>query len=595
MPLLSPVLAKSGMGGTPARRDLFDTRSTLPSATMPSLDRLLLRLEREKANFSRGSASVVLRLLAQLGRHEFRDSAALIRFHDALLFLRAYPHSAVVLQQSERWLDLFAGRVDRLHQAGTDMSVFDPEQVSGIAGTTMQDTWNYDVVRWLARRFPRNVSIDCTDYDQESHLATTLPRFIPLLADDADVEADVPYQEWLRAASSARSPLLWLLERFERLPLSAREKAELYNSLGLTVQWELDNLRASRTRNWRPVRSVFYHQGPLIRRSEISLAAEMALRLPVRQLSRREGEAVMDLIREVMAVRYRELYGTTLGDPASVVEARPGRGTQIFLWGLPPERRLPLRAYLAGFTLKNGVPINYIEGISLFEWMEVGFNTFYAYRDGESAWHYAQALRLLSQLHRIRCISVYPYQLGQENEEAIASGAFWFYRKLGFRPGRPEVRRLLAREEQRLATRPGYRTPASTLRKLAAGHVFYELPEAKGGAWDGFRVRHLGFRVSRYVAREFGGDAEKMRQVTSAKLARALDMNEGGLSQPQRAALGNFAAVLALVPDFPRWSPDQKRKLAAIIRAKAGPDEARYIRLLQSHPRLRAAVLRLGA
>jgi len=268
---------------------------------------------------------------------------------------------------------------------------------------------------------------------------------------------------------------------------------------------------------------------------------------------------------------------------------------QIYLWGLPPERRLPLRAYLAGFTLKNGVPINYIEGISLFEWMEVGFNTFYAYRDGESGWHYAQALRLLSQLHQIRCISVYPYQLGDRNEEAIASGAFWFYRKLGFRPGRPEVCRLLEREEKKLAARAGYRTPASTLRKLAAGHVFYELPGAEAGAWDTFRTRNIGFRVSRYMVDRFDGDADKMREVTSAKLARALDMKAGGLSQPQRAALGNFAVVLALMPDFPNWPADERSKLAAIIRAKAGPDEARYIRLLQSHPRLRAAMLRLGS
>jgi hypothetical protein len=561
---------------------------------MPTLDRLLARLEQEKINFSPGNAAQILRLLAALGRRQFRDPQTLIRFHDALLFLRAYPHNAAVLRQAERLLDSFGKRVERLREAGADMSVFDPEQVSGIAGTTMQDTWNYDVVRWLAQRFPRSVSIDWTDYDQESRLATTLPRSIPLLADDADVEADVPFRKWLKSASGRRSELPWLLERFERLPISGREKAELYNSLGLAIKWELGNLRASRTRNWRPVRPVFYHQGPLLRRNEVSLAKELVSQLPVRRLSRREGERVMDLVREIMAVRYRELYGTTLGDPSSVVEARPGRGTQIYLWGLPPERRLPLRAYLAGFTLKNGVPINYIEGISLFEWMEVGFNTFYAYRDGESAWHYAQALWLLSQLHRIQCISVYPYQLGDQNEEAIASGAFWFYRKLGFRPGRPEIRRLLAREEERIAARPGYRTPAATLRKLAAGHVFYELPGAEVGAWDRFRVRNLGFRVNRYMAERFAGDAEAMRQATSTNLAHALGMNASRLSQPEHTALEDFAAVLALLPDFPNWPADERSRLAAIIRAKAGSDEARYVRLLQSHSRLRAAMLRLG-
>ena len=120
---------------------------------------------------------------------------------------------------------------------------------------------------------------------------------------------------------------------------------------------------------------------------------------------------------------------------------------------MPPDRRLPLRAYHAGLTVKNGVPINYIEGISLFEWMEVGFNTFYAFRDGETAWIYSKVLHLLHQLTRVTCFSVYPYQLGDGNEEAIKSGAFWFYRKLGFRPGNPELLAITRREEAKIASR----------------------------------------------------------------------------------------------------------------------------------------------
>ena len=138
-----------------------------------------------------------------------------------------------------------------------------------------------------------------------------------------------------------------------------------------------------------------------------------------------------------------------------VVEADVGRGVHIFLWGLPPDRRLPLRAYHAGLTVKNGVPINYIEGIWLFEWMEVGFNTFYAFRDGETAWIYSKVLHLLHQVAGITCFSVYPYQLGAENEEAIKSGAFWFYRKLGFRPGKPELLAMTEREEAKIAQHAG--------------------------------------------------------------------------------------------------------------------------------------------
>src|SRR5207237_4024982 len=104
----------------------------------------------------------------------------------------------------------------------------------------------------------------------------------------------------------------------------------------------------------------------------------------------------------------RELYGTTLGDPNSMVSVDVGRGVTMYLCNLPPERRLPLRAYAAGFTLKNGVPINYFEANALFEWVEVGFNTFYTFRDGETAWVYAQVLRCLCRMMGATCISVYP-------------------------------------------------------------------------------------------------------------------------------------------------------------------------------------------
>src|SRR5262249_4882554 len=202
----------------------------------------------------------------------------------------------------------------------------------------------------------------------------------------------------------------------------------------------------------------------------------------------------------------------TRGDPESVHEARVGRGVQIFLWGLPPGRRLPLRAYHAGFTLKNGVPINYIEGISLFEWMEVGFNTFYTYRDGETAWIYSKVLHFLHQLTGVTCISVYPYQLGHENEEAIQSGAFWFYRKLGFRPGRRDLLALTEKEEREMAKRAKHRTSPQILRRLAAGHVFYEFGSEAHGAWDSFSTRNIGFAVQRRMAEKFAGHVDAMLQ-----------------------------------------------------------------------------------
>jgi hypothetical protein len=559
-------------------------------------ERLLERLEQVKGRFGLPHAAQTERLLVIAARQRFGDPESLIRFHEVLLFLRAFPPSARVVRQAEALLFSFHQRVEALRGAGVDLSRLDPMEVSGIAGTVIEDCLNYDVSRWLLRRFRRRVDVAWDGYDKHTRLAGTLPRFLPLLDDDAYVEADVPYHTWLRSARGhGGRDLDWLLLRFQTLRLSEREQAELYDSLELNVRWDLGNLNASRTRNWRTVRRVFYHRAPFIRRNEVDLVKEMPVPLSVTRLSRREGERALDLMREVMTVRRRELWGTTHGDPSHVLRADVGRGLQILLWGLPPERRLPLRAYVAGFSLKNGVPINYIEAIGLCEWLEVGFNTFYTFRDGESAWNYAQALRLLHHVLGVTCVAVYPYQIGEHNEEAIESGAFWFYRKLGFRPGRPELLRMAEAEERRITATPGYRTPARTLRRLATGHMFLELPGSGRGCWDRFRARNIGFAVQRHMAAQWGGDAARMRAVSATAVSRALGVRADSWAGHARKALEDLAPVLALVPGLARWTNEEKRALVQVIRAKGGSTEAGYLRLMGRHKKLRDAILRMGS
>src|ERR1035437_4383335 len=442
----------------------------------PTLDALLTSLEAAKGRFGRGAAAETRVLLDQVSRRRFRDAKFLIRFHETLLFLRAFPQSQGLVPRIEKLLNTFHERIEKRRELGVDMSAFDDFDTSGIAGTTMQDTLNFEAARWLSRRIPYNVEMAWddyrADYEAERAMGSTWPRFIPLLGEDADVEANIPWRSWLDTARGHERELEWLIRRFEHLPVTNRERAELYDSLRLPLRWHLKNLKFSRTRNWTRPRQFYYHTEPLIVRSQVSLAHELAQPAPrLRKLSRREGENVMHTIREVMAVRYRELYGTTLGDPNSVVRATLDRGVVMYFWNLPAARRLPLRAYVAGFTLKNGVPINYIEAIGLCEWIEVGFNTFYTFRQGETAWIYAQGLRCLCAFTGAKTISVYPYQIGQNNDEALDSGACWFYRKLGFRSGNKDLEQLARREEQKVAANPKYRTPKKPMPRLADAHV----------------------------------------------------------------------------------------------------------------------------
>jgi hypothetical protein len=561
---------------------------------MPSLDKLLAQLDDSKCQFGNDTGARTQRLLTALAGRRFNDAETLARFHEALLFIRSHPQTEITFQAAEDLLSDFVQRVDQLRESGADLTPLDYIEYSGIAGTVISGTFSYDIARFLADRYPASVDAEWTAAEKPERLGATLPRFLPLLYEDSLVEANIPYVSWIDCATKKRHRLAWLIRRFEQLDISTREKAELYDSLGLRIRWELRDSKASRTRNMRRVNDIFYHREPLIRRSEVSLDNEFqAPALPLVKLSRSEGKAAQDMLRETTTVRYRELYGITHGDPSTVVRVDVGRGVEIFLWGLPPDRRLPIRAYHAGFTLKNGVPINYIEGITICERMEIGFNTFYTFRDGESAWVYSKVLRLLNQVTGVTCISIDPYQLGFNNDEAIDSGAFWFYRKLGFRPTQPKLARLMANEERRIASTPGYRTPARVLRRLSAGNVVYEAPGASRGDWDRFTIRNLGLAVQRRMANEFHGDSQKIRRASENEVSRSLGMGSAKREE-KPSAFGDLALVLALIPDLAEWSKQEKEEVIQIIRAKSGADESRYARLLQRHAKLRAALIRLG-
>ena len=327
----------------------------------PTAAVLLTRLESAKSGFGQGAAAEINRLLDQLSRHTFRDAASLLRFHEALLFFRAFPQSALIVRRTERLLNTFHMRVEKLRTLGIDMSAFDDFDTSGIAGTTMQDALNFEAARWLARHIPHNIEIAWDDYQEdyegERAIGNTWPRFIPLLEEDAAAEANIPWRRWLNAARGRQRDFEWLLRSFEKLPAAPRVRAELYDSLRLQLRWHLKNLKFSRTRNWSRPRQFFYHNDPLIERRDVSLAHELAQPAPkLVKLSRRVGQSAIDLSREVMAVRYRELYGTTLGDPSSVVRATLDRGVEMYLWSLPAERRLPLARLRRGIHRQKRRP-----------------------------------------------------------------------------------------------------------------------------------------------------------------------------------------------------------------------------------------------
>ncbi len=432
--------------------------------------RALDRLAELKGQFGREAAARAAALLQGFQRARLRDPHDLIRLHETVLFLRAYPQSPRVLRLADQILFSFGERI-------RDREAFEDPEISGIAGTSLSTNFSYEIARSLVARHGRSIEIDWENYAHADRLGPVLARLIPLAGEDWTVE---PHVDWRRWFESARGNVKWLLDSVE---------PQLYDLLEVPLRWELGDSAATRSRTRIRRKDVFYHRGRLLKRSDVSIEGELSTpRLIVSKL--KQAGKLLDVIVDTSSVRYRELWGFTHPDARHVYHADLGRGLDMYFFGVPPEWRLPMRAYHGGMFFKNGVPIGYVEGLSLFERMEVGFNLYYTFREGETAWLYARVLKLFRERLGVTCYTIDPYQLGHENDEAIQSGAFWFYRKLGFRSGSEQIERLVIREEARIAAKPGYRSPLATLHRLAEAPLVY----GGGHEWDRFQVRNLRSR-----------------------------------------------------------------------------------------------------
>jgi len=553
------------------------------------VDRLLERLDSTRRE--RGGQEGIEAILTALAKVRFRDPGHLRRVHDALLYLEAHPSRPAVRRRARAMLRTFADRVAALEERAADLESADH---SGIAETSVTTSFSFDLLRSLSRCAGKSLRIDWELQDAPDRLAATLPRFLPLLEEESLVDANVPYFAWLDAARIG-GELAWLLSRFAGLSRSPVERAELFDALALPVTWNLGRSRWSRTALRIPGGRTFFHGKKLLSRRDIDLRKEIAgPRLPTRRLPASAGRRALDAARAALATRYREFYGFNQGDAARADEVDAGRGVRIYFFGLPPPRRLPLRAGSASLVTRNGVPVGYGDGFALFERVDVSFNIFPEFRDGETAFIFARLLEAYRQRFGVTVFSIDPYQIGFQNEEAIESGAFWFYRRLGFRSVSPALEDLARREEDRVASRRGYRTPPRALRKLARSGMVFDAGSADGRAWDRFHIRNIGLAVQGRMAAS-GLSAPKYRERCAARLASLLPGSRRPRDASRSSAFAALAPVLDLLPNLARWSAGDLHALARILDAKSAPSEERYVRLLQRHDRLRRELIRAGS
>lgn len=553
---------------------------------MPSV---LERLEELKSSFGPEAARERRLLVARLERATLRTAAEVERLHEALCFARAYPDDAETAAAVERALARFPRRRDlRRHAADLENS--------GIAGTDTSYPYFAPTARWLAARWPRALDLVWENVADDSRLE----RLLPLLAHYAETpaldEAPISTADWLeRLRARDETAATFLVRRLaERYP-DGFDFERTYEDLDLVLNLRPASGTPTRGSELAPRGPRRFQRRPLARaRPDLRLEIDRPPRA-VRQLSRRQGREMVDLARAAMVARARDLDAFAYGSEEDVRLIEWEDGLAFAAIGVVPERRLMLEAVYGFLTLKNRVPIGYVLNSALFGSAEIAYNVFSTFRGGEAALVYARVLATVRHLFHADAFTIFPYQLGDENEEAIESGAWWFYQKLGFRPRDGATLGLMRRELERMRRDAGHRSTAATLRRLARHNVYLSHGPERADVIGELPFAGVGLAVSDLLSRRFAHAPDRGLEAAAEVAAERLGAGpERGWSRGERLAFRRWAPLVLALPRWESWDADERRALLEVIRAKGGRRESDFVHRFDAHPRLRRAVASLA-
>jgi hypothetical protein len=506
-------------------------------------------------SFGTSAARAKLRLLKRIAEARRPGARELRLLGETVDFLRAYPDSAAILQQAR-------ALVPKLPQTE---NVYE---------------YSYGVVRRLVQLHPGRLEIEWDDLEEEGPLLEALDLLVLPGETQGLEDTGISLQDWFTRSKSdpAATDLEFLLELLEGSDLPDPVQVFLFEISRLPIRYQ----GPGRSELEMPVPRVRYQRRPIV---DARPPITRLIRQPLGDAMRGAQEMV-DLALHALCARNLEIFPLIYANPADVVLADCGRNLQVALVGVLPEWRSPLESLHFFLILKNGVPIAYGPAAVFLGCCELGINLFPEFRGGETRYLYAQFMRVLHHHLGVDYFFLTRYGMGENNQDALRSGAFWFYRKLGLRPTNPAVEEIAREEEAKKAADPRHRSDLRTLRRMSHTEVYLDL---SGGEHRPLDFGGLGLAESRLVASCFAGNRARAERRCASRMARLLGVDSGGRS------LRVLAPILSLIPDLESWSAWDRATLGRAVYAKDGRSEAMAARQFTAHPRLGEALRQVAA
>jgi len=555
---------------------------------MASLRSQLERLESLRETFGAPAAREKLQLLAELEHKSLGRAADVERLHEALCFSRAWPDTPKLLTTVNRMLKNFSDRDDLNRFAGR-------LENSGIAGTDIRFPFYRKTAHWLAERCGDSLHIDWGQFDNVERLSTTLESMALFSERGALQQYVFDAPDWIeRMRAEDETDAAFFARRFTALGDAGALRDSVYDELDMPFHLASSATTPSRTQGYLRPKAVQY-QRRTIKRGAVDLKQAAKRRIRFEDVSGRQAERLLDLAKSAMVTRSRDLEAFAFGSADDVMRVHCRHGVQLVLIGMLPEKRYLLECEYGYLMLKNGVVIGYGTGTALFGSCQIAFNLFPTFRGAETTELYAGVLATMHRLFAADTFSVDAYQIGADNDEAIDSGAWWFYARLGFRPRDKDAIKL-ANAELHKAKKKGYRSSKNTLRELAHYPVYFSLGRKRRDVLPMVCTDSLSLGVLDYVSKHFGSRREEAARRCSQELADALGVDSiADWPADEQLMWHRLSPVIAAIADVQDWPKADRAALVAVIRAKGGVLEKDYVTLFDAHKGLRRAVAAFAA
>ena len=522
-------------------------------------------------NFEKSKNEQKLFLLNELQSHKKITASQFTNFHHTLMCMMAYPSCKEVLMTTQKTCEALLSQIkhnNRLQQKLTG---------TGIYNSYIECNFSYELVKDLIGLFPNQISIHSAVSSLETQKAA-LKLVFPYTEYSLIHDGDKDIKSRLKSLFSDKkqTDLEQLISTIQNSDIPNNTKAFVYNQLGIYITLQQNSIDDSVTFLRGADLPIYYHKTPIQKYVDTKDIINKPLPKPS-VLSIKQKEQLIKSAKLTLTYLYRETEPFTNANINDITLFELEHGISIALFGCKPEKRYSLESYIGYLVLKNNIPISYGGGWLFGQRSQFGINILESFRGGESQLIICELLRVYHQHLGAKRFVVKPYQFGLHNPEAIKTGAFWFYYKLGFRPQNLKLKELALHEAEQKKKNPTYKSSDSTLRKYLKSNIELVLDESSFPNYDS---EELSKKITTHINTYYNGDRSKALEACLKEVVKYTCINTETYSDLQLKYTKEVSVLFCAMGNN-QWLGKNKKNIIKYIETKFSKSEKEWIKHLQ--------------